>query len=136
MTPRPRSPLPRRDRRRACASLIGIVVVLAIIAYLTYTGYLAPDPKTQVTAAQSYVDKSKDSACAMSRGAIRADLEQMAMNNGGGGLPSPPVVRAKLGTRQCPGDGTLQFDRQGRVYCTEHSPASDGATASVYNLGD
>ncbi len=120
--------------RRGFASLIGLLLVLVIISVLLFEGYLGRNPKTGKINAETYIDHTKETACTMNRNALESQITATTTMNGGQ-MPSPNVMRAKLGgTIHCPGKGKYQIDPEGHVYCTEHAPAPESRTASIVNL--
>jgi len=129
------APISRCVSRRGFASLIGLLLVLVIITFLMYEGYLKPQGgaggQRQV---DMYKGKARTSACAANLDALRT---QMAAVMPDGKMPSVNILRRKLGTTySCPEDGIYQIDRDGNAYCTLHSPCPDSRVGSVVNLQD
>lgn len=120
------------SRRRGFATMIGLLLVVAIILVLVDTGYFrrGPDGKT---AAKTYVDKSRNSACVANLAVLRGEIQSFTMQNNGE-VPPANMLRAKLSSARCPDGGRYQVDSQGNVYCTTHAPAPDALAASVKNL--
>lgn len=123
----------RSTRRRGYGSLIGILLALAIIAILLNEGYLSPDKVTGDPKMLSSQEKAKDSGCDAERFTAQGALVSAMI--GGDSNPAPAAVRAKFaGKFRCPGEGRLEFDRDGNVYCTVHSPTPEHLEASVFFL--
>lgn len=112
-------------RRRGYGSLIGILIVLAIISLLMTQGYLKRNPTTGKTQAEVYIDRGEGAACSLTRTAIETDLTQMSMRNNGQ-VPNIHILRLKLRRRVCSGGGAFQIGDRGTVYCTLHNPAPEG----------
>lgn len=126
--------LRRSASRRGFASLIGLLLCLAIIGILVYKGYFEEDPVTGQRQAKVYTDKSKGAACAMNLQTLRAEVMQAKLS-GGGQLPSPMLLRERFkGRAHCPEDGKYQVDNDGNVYCTKHEPCPESLTVSVMDI--
>lgn len=124
----------RANRRRGYGSLIGLLLVMAIIGVLMYKGYFEKDPKSGKSQSEFATGRAKDTACLSNRNALKTEFSQAAMQSPNG-LPSIQILRARFGANfRCPGKGKFQVDKDGEVYCTEHNPAPDSMTASVQDL--
>lgn len=124
---------PRARARRGFGTLIGLLMVLAIIFLLVDTGYMQKDEEGKTRAA-SYIEKGKDTACIADLRTLKGRIDQAAMSNNGQ-IPPSNVLRARLGSVRCPGGGTYQVDpKDGQVYCTEHAPVPEHRIASVISL--
>lgn len=123
----------KRSSRRGYGSLIGILLALVIVAVLMYEGYLSPDKITGDPKMVAAKEKAKDSGCDAERFTAKSTLVSAII--GGDSDPAPAVIRAKFkGKFRCPGEGKLEFDRDGNVYCTLHSPTPEHLQASVFDL--
>lgn len=124
----------RRARsRRGYGSMIGLLLVMAIIGILMYKGYFEKDPKTGKSQSDFAKGRAKETACISNRNALKTDLSASASQNATG-LPSINILRARYGQKYtCPGVGKLQIDKFGGLYCTEHEPAPDGVVVQDLN---
>ncbi len=113
--------------------MIGLLMVLVIISYLMYEGYLKPQGGAGgQRPADIYKGKARKSACAANLDALRTQIAAVMPD---GKMPSVNILRRKLGTTySCPEDGIYQIDRDGNAYCTLHDPAPDSRIGSVISL--
>lgn len=136
--------LRRRDRGFYLIGLLLALVIIMILAGRNYqsasgTGQgsgggvtsLLTDPiQAQVTEVQvgnNRIDNTRDFACDTNRTQLGTELTMLSMS-GGGVLPDPAFVSQKLNYIHCTGKGRLQYDDDGKTYCTEHAPAPQGLT--------
>ena len=101
--------------------IIGVLIVVVIIFILLFKGSFNRDPVTQVTQSQTQLDRSRDSACAFNRNAIRTDLTHLRIMNPDMKM-NMEVVRRQINIPNCSGKGVYLLGPDGTVYCTEHFP--------------
>ncbi|NQU43152.1 hypothetical protein HQ520_07690 [bacterium] len=106
--------------------LIGLLIVLAIIAILTYK-QLAPEEKAnQVNMATMSINRSKNTACNVNRNLVQNQISMWEINHLG---EKPTLDKLQQGTSSvpsCPEGGQYTIGADGRtVYCSIHNPPPD-----------
>jgi hypothetical protein len=95
--------------------------VVLIILIVMLSGPFSKEPKTQLTQAQVYTDRSADSACSMNRMGLKTQIVQFQTMNPGIPL-STELLRKKINFPQCSRGGAYMIGQDGTVYCTKHFP--------------
>jgi len=116
--------LPHRIPRRRGYYLIGLLIVLAIIAYLTYRQLKPEEKAAQVTQAQVYIDRSRDTLCESNRLAIGQNLTMWRVDHPTETLSLDGMRQANFSIPTCPKGGVYTISPDGsQVYCSVHFPA-------------
>ena len=110
-----------RHPERGAWGIIGLLLVVVIIMIVMLTGPFSRDPVTEVTTAQTQIDRSQAVACSANRNTIITSLTAFRINNSSVPLDSPEA-RQSLNLPQCPEGGFYMIGPDGTIYCSVHSP--------------
>jgi hypothetical protein len=123
---------PPGQTRRGGAGLIGLILVMLIVMIVILSGPFHQDPATQVTQAQTQLDRTGEVSCEQNRNALRTNLIAMQAANPGM-TPNMAILRKVMGPAitQCPRGGVYAIGPDGTVYCTRHFPPPPAVLAKI-----
>jgi hypothetical protein len=115
-------PAARAQSRRGNA-LIGILIVVAIILILMTLFSSSGSVKSaqQEVAQVQYIDRSAEVTCNSNIRAFETDMMQMRIANDGR-LPAKEEIQRRFFSKRCPRGGAIVVGKDGKIYCTKHSP--------------
>lgn len=125
-------------RTRRGAGVLGLLIVVVIILLIVvFASPLAPD-KHGVTQAQTQITRARDIACDSNINTAYNQLMMLRTSESGGGVISLRVLKKKGMLPDCQGGGEYILGKDGKIYCTKHSPPpaevdprNDAATSST-----
>jgi hypothetical protein len=121
-----------RSRRRRGYAILGLVIVLAIIAWLVarQMGGNPADPARPENIVTN-IDKGREAACVSNRATLRQTVAMWTVSNGS--VPTlEKLEEARASIPACPGGGVYSVSRDGsEIFCSLHYPAPEAATNSA-----
>ena len=123
----------RRARGPRGYAILVLLIVIVVILILTLKGPLSTDPQTQVTQAQTYIERSAEAACAINRQTVYTQVINWQTLHPGE-TPSPNVLSDLVGGTTCPRGGVFYMGKDGTIYCTEHKPPPDNELKALIVL--
>lgn len=127
------NPLTRHRNTVGFAFLI-IIIAFVVIALMVVLGPMATNQTTQLTQAQTNIDKGRAAACAMNRQAIHTQITAYIATHPGVAMDSPEIQKRVDDMARCPGDGVYKIGPNGQVYCTQHAPPPANMLANMVTL--
>ena len=116
-----------RKRNEGGFYLIGLLIVLAIIGYLTYGGYFGSSAG-QVSTYQMSMGKTRKAECDATRAIWKTYILQWQIKNPGQTPTVDEMVKSGAPNHKCLEGGTYTIGRDGEMYCTVHYPDPSQAT--------
>ncbi|MCX7015380.1 MAG: hypothetical protein NTW86_22980 [Candidatus Sumerlaeota bacterium] len=110
------------DSEKGYAGLIGILIVLVIMMFLTMQ-YFQPSPTGGPSTYTGSINKAHEAECRMNRATLRTNVAQWSIAHAG---ETPTVEKLQFNgitIPKCRDGGVYTFASDGTIYCSVHDPA-------------
>lgn len=108
--------------------LIGLLMCLVIIGYLTYGGYFSPNSQG-VSTYQNTMNKTNNAECLSNRAALRPTIVTWQMSHTGETPTIEALAKTNINIPKCRDKGVFSINAAGELFCSFHYPDPDQTPA-------